>query len=74
MLYAGDIGYYDANSCWYVVDRMKELIKYKANQVDNYNIHFKSCNYNRLSWTNIVTKCEYICMQVVDKGDINVPS
>ena len=50
LLHAGDIGYYDANSCWYVVDRMKELIKYKANQVDNYDIHFQSVNMSVCKW------------------------
>ena len=29
----GDIGYYDENGFFYVVDRLKELIKYKGLQV-----------------------------------------
>lgn len=29
----GDVGYYDENCEWYVVDRIKELIKYKGFQV-----------------------------------------
>ncbi|XP_030036602.2 4-coumarate--CoA ligase 1-like [Manduca sexta] len=32
-LKTGDIGYYDADGCFYVVDRLKELIKYKGYQV-----------------------------------------
>lgn len=32
-LHTGDIGYYDRNGEWYIVDRIKELIKYKAYQV-----------------------------------------
>jgi len=32
-LRTGDIGYYDANSRFYVVDRKKELIKVKGYQV-----------------------------------------
>lgn len=32
-LHTGDIGYYDKNGEFYIVDRIKELIKYKAFQV-----------------------------------------
>lgn len=32
-LHSGDIGYYDEDKQFYVVDRLKELIKYKAYQV-----------------------------------------
>ncbi|EDV24441.1 uncharacterized protein TRIADDRAFT_56240 [Trichoplax adhaerens] len=32
-LHTGDIGYYDSDEFFYVVDRVKELIKYKAFQV-----------------------------------------
>lgn len=32
-LHTGDIGYYDQNECFHVVDRLKELIKYNALQV-----------------------------------------
>ncbi len=31
--HSGDIGYADADGCFYIVDRVKELIKYKAYQV-----------------------------------------
>jgi len=31
--HTGDIGYYDENECVYIVDRLKELIKYKGFQV-----------------------------------------
>ena len=31
--YTGDIGYYDEDSYFYIVDRIKELIKYKGFQV-----------------------------------------
>jgi 4-coumarate--CoA ligase len=30
----GDIGYYDQDQNFFIVDRLKELIKYKANQVN----------------------------------------
>ena len=32
-LHSGDIGYYDSNQFFYIVDRCKELIKYKGYQV-----------------------------------------
>lgn len=32
-LHTGDIGYYDENHEWFIVDRLKELIKYKGFQV-----------------------------------------
>ncbi len=32
---AGDVGYYDKNGVVFIVDRIKELIKYKAFQVSS---------------------------------------
>lgn len=32
-LKTGDIGYYDPEGTFFIVDRLKELIKYKGNQV-----------------------------------------
>ena len=33
--FPGDIGYYDKNGWFFIVDRLKELIKYKGLQVGN---------------------------------------
>lgn len=35
----GDIGYYDQQGCFYIVDRLKELIKYKGFQVRYRNVN-----------------------------------
>lgn len=32
-LYSGDLGYYDEDKCFYIVDRIKDIIKYKGFQV-----------------------------------------
>ena len=38
-LHTGDIGYFDDSQQVYVIDRVKELIKYKGFQVRNDLIH-----------------------------------
>lgn len=54
-LHTGDIGYYDKNYNFYIVDRLKELIKYKGYQVNSivslhklYNILLYSGEYNNI--------------------------
>lgn len=41
----GDIGYYDEEGYFFIVDRLKELIKYKAWQVNNLLERSKVKNY-----------------------------
>lgn len=40
-LFQGDIGYYDDDGYFYIIGRIKELIKYKGFQVANPSIHDK---------------------------------
>nr|CAD7392270.1 unnamed protein product [Timema cristinae] len=38
-LYSGDLGYYDTDGYFFIVDRLKELIKYQGYQVGNTDQH-----------------------------------
>lgn len=43
-LHTGDVAYYDEDAYFYIVDRCKELIKVKGNQVRILNSIIKSIN------------------------------
>lgn len=40
-LHTGDVAYYDEDEYFFIVDRTKELIKVKGNQVSDYYTHLK---------------------------------
>lgn len=46
-LHTGDVGYYDEDAYFYIVDRCKELIKVKGNQVSSRRIIFLNVSYIR---------------------------
>jgi len=41
-LHTGDVVYYDEDEYFFVVDRTKELIKVKGNQVSGYYTHLRT--------------------------------
>jgi len=41
-LHTGDVAYYDEDEYFFIVDRTKELIKVKGNQVSDYCIYVHS--------------------------------
>lgn len=43
-LHTGDVAYYDEDKYFFIVDRTKELIKVKGNQVSYYFYHLKTNN------------------------------
>lgn len=61
-LHSGDIGYYDDDKQFFIVDRLKELIKYKAYQVPPAGLlQLKSLNFDDL--TKFFQKLKDFCCQ-----------
>ncbi|GMH58094.1 hypothetical protein TrRE_jg5150 [Triparma retinervis] len=64
-LHSGDIGYVDEDGYYYIVDRLKELIKYKGFQVAPAELEAVICSFDK------VTDCAVI--PVVDEQGGEVP-
>lgn len=48
-LHTGDIGYYDDDQEWFIIDRLKELIKYKGHQVAPAELEAVLLQYPKIS-------------------------
>jgi long-subunit acyl-CoA synthetase (AMP-forming) len=54
-LHTGDVAYYDEDKYFYIVDRTKELIKVKGNQVSNSVKHSVCLNHTGRAQRSLTT-------------------
>lgn len=60
-LHTGDVGRYNEDGTFYIVDRIKELIKYKGFQVSTHNIQILSLNkWKDILWSNVIEKANIV--------------
>jgi len=56
--HSGDIGYADEDSCFYIVDRLKELIKYKGMQVAPAELEALLLTHSKIADVAVVPKAD----------------
>nr|BAE80729.1 hypothetical protein [Nipponoluciola cruciata] len=59
-LHTGDVGYYDEDEYFYIVDRIKELIKYKGYQVAPAELEALLLNHPSIKEVAVVGKPDYV--------------
>lgn len=60
-IHSGDVGYYDENGEWYIVDRIKELIKYKGFQVPPAEIESLLLTHSKIKDAAVVGVPDDLC-------------
>lgn len=69
LIFLGDIGYYDSDGHYFVVDRLKEIIKYKGYQVSQLSYDVQGINLYDFSNIYLIELfwafrlwCEEVCI------------
>ncbi|XP_075982700.1 luciferin 4-monooxygenase-like [Anticarsia gemmatalis] len=63
----GDIGYYDKEGCFFIVDRLKELIKYKGSQINGDTGHKVTTRHILQETVNVATGLQRLGVR---RGDV----